>query len=84
MAADDKKSDSNYDYTAPARLRRMRETAKKHGGGRLDILFEGDEMAHIMGMIARGEAKTRTAAVKLLVRRAMEQQPAADDDASSD
>ncbi|WP_343028226.1 hypothetical protein [Massilia sp. MP_M2] len=70
--SDTKKQGGNYDYTGPERLKRMRESVKEGGGGRVDALLEGDEMAFIDSLIAKGLVKSRNAAVKRLVRLAMD------------
>jgi hypothetical protein len=71
VVSDAKKQGGNYDYTGPTRLKRMRESAKEGGGGRVDALLDGDEMAFIDNLIAQGLVKSRNAAVKRLVRLAM-------------
>lgn len=76
MVEDDIKPNSSYDYTGPERLKRMRENAKKTGGGRVEVLLDGPEIAYINRLIMQGEAKGRGAALKLLVRRAMDAEAA--------
>lgn len=82
MAKGVKKSGGNYDYTAAARVKRMREGAKQAGGGRVEATLDADELAFVVAMVERGEVKNRNMALKSLVRQALDRATAASKKAS--
>lgn len=82
MAKGDKKSGGNYDYTAAARVKRMREGAKQDGGGRVEAMLDADELAFVVAMVERGEVKSRNMALKSLVRQALDRATASSEMAS--
>ena len=75
MAGENTKPD-NYDYTGPARLKRLRANAKLSGGGRVESLLDAEEMAYVDRLIANGVATGRGLALKHIVRQALEAEAA--------